>query len=309
MNHRFMKRFFLFVPLLAAVTLPSAQNRVSVTSVLEILDVTNGRRTVVKEFPFLIEAPNWTADGEWLIFNSGGLLYKLSPTAPGEPEQIRTGYAVRCNNDHVLSPDGQQMAISHATGEDRKSRIYTLPLEGGVPRLITPMAPSYLHGWSPDGKYLSYCAERNGNYDVYLIPAEGGEEIRLTTAEGLDDGPEFSPDGRFIWFNSVRSGLMQLWRMKADGSEQTQLTFDEDRNAWFPHISPDGRQVVYLAYRKGDLAPDQHLPNREVELRLLPSEGGAAQTIATLFGGQGTINVNSWSPDSKRLAFVSYRLR
>ena len=219
-----------------------------------------------------------------------------------------TDFATRCNNDHVISADGRQIAISHGTKEDGQSRIYTLPFEGGIPQLITPMAPSYLHGWSPDGKYLAYCADRKGNYDVYVIPAYGGEEIRLTTAEGLDDGPEYSPCGKYIWFNSVRTGLMQVWRMKADGSEQTQMTFDEDRNAWFPHISPDGQHVVYLTYRKGDLEPGQHLANKHVELRLMSADGGKPETIVALFGGQGTINVNSWAPDSKRFAFVSYRL-
>lgn len=279
-----------------------------VTSILEILDVNNGNRTIVKEFPFLIEAPNWTPDGKWLVYNSGGKLYKLSPDSPGQPIEINTGFATNCNNDHVITFDGKQIAISHGTKEDRKSRIYTLPFEGGTPTLITPMAPSYLHGWSPDNKYLAYCADRKGNYDIYIIPAEGGEEIRLTTAEGLDDGPEYSPCGKYIWFNSVRSGLMQVWRMKADGSEQTQMTFDETRNSWFPHVSPDGKKVIFITYYKGDLEPGEHLANKNVELRLMSSEGGEPKTMVKLFGGQGTINVNSWAPDSKRLAFVSYRL-
>jgi Tol biopolymer transport system component len=279
-----------------------------VTAFLEIIDIRNSQRTVVMEFPYLIEAPNWTPDGKWLVYNSRGKLYKLSPDTPGEPIEIPTGFATSCNNDHVISSDGKQIAISHGTKEDRKSRIYTLPFEGGTPTLITPMAPSYLHGWSPDKKMLAYCADRNGNYDVYLIPAEGGEEIRLTTAEGLDDGPEYSPCGNYIWFNSVRSGLMQVWRMKADGSEQTQITFDETRNSWFPHISPDGEQVVFITYMKGDVEPGQHPANKNVELRLMPAKGGEAVTIAKLFGGQGSLNVNSWAPDSKRFAFVSYRL-
>lgn len=301
-----MKTIFLTLLLTLTFNQVMAQK---VTSILEIYDITTGQRTVVKEFPhLLIEAPNWTPDGQWLVYNSHGRLYKLSPEAPGEPVLIPTGFATRCNNDHVISADGRQIAISHGTKEDGQSRIYTLPFEGGTPQLVTPMAPSYLHGWSPDGKQLAYCAERKGNYDVYVIPACGGEETRLTTAEGLDDGPEYSPCGKYIWFNSVRSGLMQVWRMKADGSEQTQMTFDEDRNAWFPHLSPDGRQVVYLTYRKGDLEPGQHLANKHVELHLMSAEGGASPAIVTLFGGQGTINVNSWAPDSRRFAFVSYRL-
>jgi len=301
------KIFILGISLLSTFTFMYAQQS-KVTSILEILDTSDGQRTVLKEFPFLIEAPNWTPDGKWLIYNSGGKLYKISPDSPGEPIQIYTGFATRCNNDHVLTFDGQQIAISHGTKEDGRSRIYTLPINGGVPTLITPMAPSYLHGWSPDNKYLAYCADRNGNYDVYIIPAEGGEEIRLTTAEGLDDGPEYSPCGKYIWFNSVRTGLMQIWRMNADGSSQTQMTFDDDLNSWFPHVSPDGKSVVYLAYYKGDLHPSEHLPNKNVELRIMPSEGGRSETLVKLFGGQGTINVNSWSPDSKCIAFVSYRL-
>ncbi|MDR1556622.1 MAG: transporter [Tannerellaceae bacterium] len=295
--------------LVACLCSLEAQNQQQpVSSLLEIIDLASGRRSVVKEFPFHIEAPNWTVDGQWLIYNSGGKLYKISPETPGEPQLIPTGAASSCNNDHVLSADGKQIAISSGSQDDRRSRIWTLPIEGGEPVLITPLAPSYLHGWSPDLTTLAYCAERNGNYDVYTIPATGGEEKRLTTAEGLDDGPEYSPDGRYIWFNSVRSGLMQVWRMKADGSEQTQMTSDDNRNSWFPHVSPDGQTVVYISYAKGEVAPGAHPANKNVELAIIPAEGGKPKVVARLFGGQGTINVNSWAPDSKRFAFVSYRV-
>ena len=226
-----------------------------------------------------------------------------------EIRRIDTGYAIDCNNDHVLSADGTQLAVSHATKEDGKSRIYTLPVEGGTPRLITPLAPSYLHGWSPDGKTLCYCAERNGEYDIYTIPAEGGVETRLTDAPGLDDGAEYDSQGEYIWFNSVRSGLMQAWRMKADGSEQTQMTFDENWNTWFPHISPDRKLVTMVCYKKGDVQPGEHVPHKFVELRMMNADGSNVQTLVKLFGGQGTINVNSWSPDSKKFAFVTYRIR
>lgn len=303
-----MKRVLNSFLSLCVVWCTASAQQPSVTSLLEILDVTTGQRTVIKEFPYRIEAPNWSPDGQWLVYNSNGKLYKISPDTPGDPLSIPSGYATHCNNDHLLSPDGRQIAISHGTREDGKSRVYTLPFGGGTPRLITPLAPSYLHGWSPDGQQLAYCAERKGNFDIYVIPAEGGEEIRLTTADGLDDGPEYSPCGKYIWFNSVRTGLMQIWRMKTDGTEQTQMTFDETRNAWFPHLSPDGRQVVFLTYKKGDLEPGQHLADKEVELRWMPAEGGEPKTLIGLFGGQGTINVNSWAPDSRRLAFVSYRL-
>ncbi|MFC5452746.1 TolB family protein [Paenibacillus aestuarii] len=278
-----------------------------VISYLETIDIQSGERTLLAEFDKLIEAPNWTQDGKRLIYNSLGQLYAFH-IATGESTVIESGYAVQCNNDHVLSPDNTHIAVSHHTAEDGQSRIYTFPLQGGAPALITALAPSYLHGWSPDGTTLSYCAERNGEYDIFTIPAAGGVETQLTHTAGLNDGPEYSPDGRHIWFNSVRTGLMQVWRMNADGSEQVQMTFDESNN-WFPHVSPDGEQVAYLTYRKGDVAPGDHPANKQVEIRLMPSAGGEFRTLLQLFGGQGTLNVNSWSPDSRQLAFVSYKLK
>jgi TolB protein len=279
----------------------------NVVSYLETVDVHTGERNVLAEFDDLIEAPNWTRDGKRLIYNSLGRLYSFD-LATGESTAIESGFAFQCNNDHVLSPDNTHIAVSHHTYEDGRSRIYILPLEGGNPTLITPLAPSYLHGWSPDGSTLAYCAERNGEYDIYSISAKGGIETRLTNSSGLNDGPEYSPDGKHIWFNSVRTGLMQVWRMNADGSEQTQMTFDES-NSWFPHISPDGEWVAYITYRKGDVAPGDHPANKNVEIRFMPSSGGEFHTLVSLFGGQGTINVNSWSPNSTKLAFVSYKLK
>lgn len=274
-------------------------------SVLETLDVETGARTVLKEFDVVIEAPNWTRDGRRLIFNSqGGMFaYELSS---GEVTRIDTGFAVDCNNDHVLSPDGAQLAISHFAHEDVSSRIYIVPLDGGVPVRVTDLGPSYLHGWSPDGQRLAYCAERDGQYNVYTIPVHGGPETRLTDTPGLDDGPEYSPDGRCLWFNSTRSGLMQVWRMDINGRNQTHVVKD-DANCWFPHVSPDGQRVVYVAYDKDDVAPGDHPPDKPVEIRLVSAEGGKPLTIAQLFGGQGTLNVNSWAPDNRHIAFVSYR--
>ncbi|RTE10637.1 TolB family protein [Paenibacillus whitsoniae] len=281
-----------------------------VISYLEEVDVQTGEREVLAQFDDLIEAPNWTSDGRRLIYNSRGRLYSFD-LAARQSTRIDSGFANACNNDHVLSPDPDNtlIAVSHQTAEDGLSRIYVLPLAGGKPTLITPMAPSYLHGWSPDGLELAYCAERNGNYDIYTIPVDGGVERQLTDVPGLNDGPEYAPDGRHIWFNSTRSGLMQVWRMGTDGSEPTQMTWDEDSNSWFPHLSPDGSMVAYLAYRKGDVAPNAHPPNKNVEIRLMPSSGGPYRTLVQLFGGQGTINVNSWSPDGRKLAFVSYQLK
>ena len=281
-------------------------NREGDTSILEVYDIKSGERKVLAEFDKVIEAPNWSPDGTYLTFNSEGHIYKYN-LENGTTEEVYSSYVSNCNNDHVLAPDGSAIAVSHNGKEDGLSRIYIVPFDGGEPRLVTSQAPSYLHGWSPDGKTLSYCADRNGNFDIYTIPATGGVETRLTDAPGLDDGAEYDSAGEYIWFNSVRTGRMQAWRMKADGSEQTQMTFDEEWNTWFPHVSPDRKQVVMLAYHKDDVKPGDHIPNRNVEIRLMSAEGGEVKTIVKLFGGQGTINVNSWAPDSKRFAFVSYR--
>ena len=270
-------------------------------STLETIAITSTNHKVIYQSNNHFEAPNWSRDGKFFLFNQEGRIYKL-PVSGGEPLLLNTDFAINCNNDHGISPDGTQLAISDQS-IDGKSHIYTLPIEGGTPKLITMLGPSYWHGWSPDGNTLAYCAERNGNYDIYTIPAEGGEEKRLTTTIGLDDGPDYSPDGQYIYFNSERTGMMQIWRMKSDGSEQVQITNDEYNN-WFAHPSPDGKWIVFLSYEK---EVQGHPPNKDVMLRLMSVELGEIQILAKLFGGQGTINVPSWSPDSNYLAFVSYR--
>ena len=278
-------------------------------SILEIFDIETGKSEVLDEFDCVIEAPNWSADGKFLTFNREGRIYKYE-IASGDVTEVPSYFVDNCNNDHVLAPDGTGLYVSHHTKEDGLSRIYKIFYDGRMPELVTPLAPSYLHGITPDGKMLAYCAERNGEYDIYTIPTAGGNETQLTTAFGLNDGPEYDCDGEYIWFNSVRTGRMQAWRMKADGSEQTQMTFDAHLNTWFPHISPDRMKVVMLAYHERDVRPGEHVPNKNVEIRLMTGSDKTGwsepRTILKLFGGQGTINVNSWAPDSKRFAYVRY---
>ena len=270
---------------------------------LEIMDVETGLRKVIFQAPNSIQAPNWTPDGKYLIYNSEGLLYRFD-LATGKPEVINSDFATSNNNDHVLSFDGKMLGISHhVADEENRSIIFTMPVDGGTPERITAMGPSYLHGWSPDGRYLTYTAGRNGNYDIYKISVKKKKEIRLTDAPELDDGSEYSPDGRYIYFNSARTGTMQLWRMKPDGSEQEQLTFDR-YNDWFPHISPDGKNIVFLSFLP-DVRADDHPFYKHVYIRMMPTKGGTPEVIAYLYGGQGSINVPSWSPDGKQIAFVS----
>jgi TolB protein len=270
---------------------------------LEILDLATGNATTVHRYRGSFQAPNWTGDGKALIYAQEGRLYRFD-LSTRSVEPINTGFATRNNNDHVLSFDGRLMGISHHAAEDGgASIIYRLPATGGTPTRVTTRGPSYLHGWSPDGRWLVYTGIRADEADVYKIPVTGGDEIRLTSAPGLDDGPEFTPDGAYIYFNSSRSGRMQIWRMRPDGSEQQQVTNDGFNN-WFPHISPDGRWIAYLAFPP-TVAADDHPFYQHVLLRLMSVDGGPARVIAYVYGGQGTINVPSWSPDGTRLAFVS----
>jgi len=279
---------------------------------MELLDVTTGARKVIHEAPGRFEAPNWMPDGKNLIFNQDGSIFKI-PVDGGTPEKINTGTADRNNNDHGISFDGKMLAISsHRQGlTGGGSTIYVLPIGGGTPKQITEGTPSYWHGWAPNNKDVLFVGQRNDSkiYHIYRVSINGGAETKLTDhATGHVDGPEYSPDGKYIYYNGNQSGTMQVWRMKPDGSAKEQLTFDQNHN-WFPHISPDGKWMVFISFPP-DIEPDSHPSYKRVTLSLMPlTTGGGPKVIAYLYGGQGTINVPSWSPDSKRIAFVSNSTR
>lgn len=291
------------------VVIPAADNFVPyrdyIGSNIEIMDVASGYRKTIHYEPRSLQAPNWTPDNKYLIYNAEGLLYKYD-LKKNAISKLNTGFAIDNNNDHVLSFDGKMIAISNHVGEKRISTLFTLPVSGSdKPSQITAVESghSYLHGWSPDGKKLVFTGQRNSQFDIWTIDIETKKETALTNTPGLDDGPEYSPDGKYIYFNSTRSGLMQIWRMKADGSDPEQITNDEYNN-WFPHFSPDGKWIVIISYSK-EVKPDDHPFYKQVYLRLMPASGGTPKVIAYVYGGQGTINVPSWSPDGKKIAFVS----
>ena len=278
---------------------------------LEIMNVVDGRRKIIYTDPGRIEAPNWMPDNTHILFNQGGSIFTVT-TEGGKPEKLNTGSVNRNNNDHVISFDGKMLGISsHRDGlPGGGSAIYVLPLAGGEPKLITDRTPSYLHGWSTNGKEIIYTAQRvsiSPAFNLYRQAINGGAEQQLTfNKKGLCDGPEYSPDGKFIYYNSDETGTMQIWRMKPDGTAKEQVSFDQYNN-WFPHISPDGKWIVIISFMPSVPAGD-HPFYKRVQLRLMPAAGGAVRTIAYLYGGQGTINTPSWSPDSKHIAFISNSL-
>jgi TolB protein len=318
-------------------------------SSIEILDVKSRARKVIFQDSGSVQAPNWTPDNQWLIYNSKGHLYKLDLTNH-QAQLFPTGSVTANNNDHVLAFGGKKIALSSALPNSPNSLVWTMPISGAEPQQLTPIGPSYAHGWSPDGNTIVFTGQRHGDFDIYSIPSKGGPETQLTHSPGLDDGPEYNPDGKWIYFNSVRSGNMQIWRMHPDGSGPEQITHDTLNN-WFPHISPDGKYIVYIAFLPSETKPDDHPFYRHVYLMLMrcpsstsgnqasatnaqtspagsanptgptdpahpadpagttksagPADPARPQVLAYVYGGQGTINTPSWSPDSEHIAFVS----
>jgi Tol biopolymer transport system component len=295
---------FCFFALQLNAQIPEGKTAISA---LYIYTLETGKAELILKEKRHFEAPNWSHDGQFLLINASGILEKVS--IKGEKlGLLPTGEITNANNDHGYSFDGKTLFISSSlpTIKEVSSFIFKVASEGGIPMRLTANTPSYWHGVSPDGKTIVYCAERNGNYDVYAMSSEGGAETRLTAADGLDDGPEYSPDGKFIYMNSFRSGKMQIWRMQPDGSKPEQVTFDNYSN-WFAHISPNNKQATIISYLEDQ--GQKHPFGMQVKLRLVNLVDKTIKDLTEpFFGGQGTINVPSWSPDGKKFAFVKYEL-
>ena len=300
------------LPAAVAQNMPAERNPTKVRSKISIYDIGDKSVRVVYTADTLWEAPNWSLDGKYLLANTGGKLYRFAlDSRQSKPEALNLDAGYVCNNDHGLSADGKLLAFSANFGA-KASQVFIASADGSSPRLMTPDSPSYFHGWSPDGKWLAFVAERGGNWDIYRVAAAGGEEERLTSNPGYDDGPDYSPDGKWIYINTDRAGTWDIWRFPADGAgaadvNAERITSDELED-WFPHPSPDGKWLVFLSFPKSTKGHDV---KTNIQLRMLPMGDvtkARPSKVVELFGGQGTINVNSWSPDSTRFAFVSYEV-
>lgn len=286
----------------------------SYLSHIAVYDLASRSSRVIYRGEGVIEAPNWSRDGKFLLVNTRGDLFRL-PLGGSRLEKLELGAGgYVCNNDHDLSADGRQLAFSASSAASPKSQVFVSDADGKDVRLVTPAAPSYFHGWSPDGRYLAFVAERgDGRYELYRVPAAGGAEERLTFLGGYDDGPEYTPDGEWIYFNSNRGGRWNIWRIPPSGAGPgdelaEQITSDEPED-WFPHISPDGKSIVFLSFPPGTEGHNDKMPGMLLRLIHAPgkdAKAGKIEVLSELYGGQGTINVNSWSPDSKQFAYVSY---
>jgi len=279
-------------------------------------DLGDGASHLVYTADGIWEAPNWSPDGSYLIANSGGGVYKLVLTKDGtaEPQRLAIPAEYACNNDKALSPDGKRLAFSATVRGGKGSQVFLSDADGSHTRLIVSDTPSYFHGWSPDGKTLAFVAQRNGSgqYDIYGVPAAGGAEVRLTSDVHQDDGPDYSPDGRWIYINSDRSGKQAVWRFPAGGAGRddahAEMVVNDRLQDWFPHISPDGTKLVYIGYPAG--TPTHNPRDVRIALKLVAVNGGTVvpeqRTLVEGVGGQGSMNVNSWAPDSRRFAYVTY---
>jgi hypothetical protein len=281
-----------------AAAAPAPAPAEGVLSSVCVLSLADRKERVLRASADRWDSPVFTPDGQAVLCSSKGKLYRL-PLAGGRQE-FRLG-TMTASRDYTFSPDGQRLAITVGDA------MWLVPASGGPPAMVQPKLSGYVHSWTADSQSLLYVAARGGPLRIFRRPADGGDEVPLLAHDGFSDGPDATRDGKWIYYNSDKSGNVKLWRIPAAGAgakdERAEQVTDDGPSDWFPHPSPDGKWLVFLSY---DKSVSGHPANQDVVLRIMPLAGGKARILATLFGGQGTMNVPSWSPDSKHFAFVSY---
>jgi len=311
----------LATPVVLAQTAPKAaahaHGEQPLRSKLFIYDLRDGSSHLVYTADDIWEAPNWSPDGKYLISNSRGGIYKLVLKQDGTaetPQRLAIPANAECNNDKAISPNGKMIAYSATVPPEKGSEVFLANADGTNVKQMTKESPSYFHGWSPDNKTLSFVAQRNGSgqFDIYNMPVSGGAETRVTMNPHHDDGPDYSPDGKWIYINSDRSGKEAVWRFPSTGAgpndAKAEMVVSDSLEDWFPHIAPNGKKLVYIGYPTG--TPTHNPRNVHIVLKLVTIENGKVaatqKTLVEATGGQGSMNVNSWAPDSMRFAYVTY---
>jgi len=267
-------------------------------------------------------APNWTPNGKYIISDMGGDLYRIPVhgASAGKPEKIGISQKMMATNDHALSWDGKQIAITGIAPSTAKIRsaadihnpLFIMKIDGSNAREVHL---GWLHAWSPDGKYVSYVQYHGDNFDIYRINTDGSGELLMTTNKAQDDGPEYSADGKWVYFCSNRSGKWDGWRMPAAGAGPDdklaeKITHGTDTQDWFPHVSLDGKWLYTISYPIDH--PDHNYVGDGIKIKLLSLENGVAAkgaeltTVRTFFGGQGSANTGGWAPDSRKFAWTEY---
>lgn len=293
------------------------------TSRVHVYDVeTRTARLVFASDTVLVEAPN-VLDADTLVLNGDGDLWLLPLPEAGivldetALVPVPMDGVPEINNDHVLDPSGESVVVSARDGE-----LYRVPLPAGgagvritdTARALPVVRKYYLHGIAPDGSALAAIVgdlSEDGVWttDVALVDPVTGEPTFLTRDEHPTDGCSYAGD--VLLFNTERftPGTAQLAALRDGSTEPVQITGDERVN-WFPHVSPDGIHLLYLSYEPG---VQGHPADHRVELRLLPGvlARGARiavvpETLVALDGGQGTVNVPPWAPDSSWFAYCDY---
>ena len=151
--------------------------------------------------------------------------------------------------------------------------------------------------WSPDGQWIAYGANHDGNRDIWIKPVSGGDPVRVTSDPAHDRVPRWSPDGGKLLFASERGGRWNLWTVAPFSGSSSLIKITRDEDAVISHAlpagwSPDGSEIVFTGLRGG-----------YYELRIVSAAGGDRRQLDT----QGLRGWDpDWSPDGRWIAFNAH---